>query len=253
MIVSVGVRRGDRERRAGTGTPAGEIPQDDHAMALNDTNWVVKLTGPSRAECTGVVLLRVWVLMAGHCLEDLMDTVRYAGHLHDPNLDSTVAVTEKVRAPEGLDLALVRLEHPLDLIAPDGGTVPPTAPLLTRTAPRTGDQAVLFGYGDNCDTGDCHLVHVTAPRAAGLRISDQIPESRIGPFVLLQAQDVTVDVGGVPVTYPGGKSLPGDSGGPMVVDHHLVGVDYSHDGEFTDVVDITAPASLNWILEVLGF
>lgn len=127
------------------------VPEGTYRFAVELT--MPDITRPDgthyASACSAALVAPQWIVTAGHCLHDgagnrVSGPVRYRviATLGTADLDSgnglEVDVVDARQAPSGADVALARLDHPVDDV--------PTLPIATTT-PRAGDQLRIAGWG----------------------------------------------------------------------------------------------------------
>jgi len=171
--------------------------------------WAV-VVEHSRGACSGALVSPRWVLTAGHCIvTDRPDQAE-----SDPGLDnplrpaydfrlfigSTVRyegesrrANRLVKGPTGLDVGLIEL---------DKAPIQVAAPMM----PRSGQEAMLVGWGQVCEAEDCAL----ATTLKQLSLSLAAPASTSSGNELLAW----------PEDDPGQRAAKGDSGGPVIFENN---------------------------------
>lgn len=148
----------------------------------------MRVTAPG-GYCSGAVVERDAVLTCGHFFRDRETSeVRVL-------IDGTRHRISAITLYPGTDLALVKLKRPVDV-----------APLEIGPAPKVGARTVTLGFGG----------HATAPSARPGRFLGALPLA-----VSRGAQTIVRPAGFIHTSPP---AVKGDSGGPVLADGKVVGV-----------------------------
>ncbi len=149
---------------------------------------VVRISAPG-GYCTGAIVAPEWVLTCAHFLRGRsVEQVRVL-------IDGSLQPITHMRAFPGTDIALLQLHRPV--VAPSLRIGPP---------PKPGARTVTFGYGQRA-------------AAAAAR-----PGRYLGtlPAAISRGMETVVRPAGMVYTNP--PAVKGDSGGPVMVNGRVVGV-----------------------------
>lgn len=179
--------------------------------------------------CTGELISSQWVLTAQHCTENDKSMRVYVSN--STTMRGTARVADRwINSPNG-DVALVHLPTPVTNVKPMRVT--------NGFTPRSGMTGVIEGYGLRSGRNPASHLY-----KANVSITGSSYDTYGGPAIHLQGID--------------GASNHGDSGGPLLVNGVIVGVDSTGD-KADPGSDIHAgsnyaniSASRQWIYDVSG-
>ncbi|WP_168211187.1 S1 family peptidase [Actinosynnema sp. ALI-1.44] len=172
--------------------------------------WAV-VVEHSRGACSGALISPRWVLTAGHCIvTDRPDQAESDPGLDNPlrpaddfrlYIGSTVryegqarGASRLVKGPPGLDIGLVELDRASDKTP---------IQVAARMMPRSGQEAMLVGWGQVCEAKDCAV-------ATTLK---QLPLRLAAPASMASGNELLT----WPEQDPRQRAAKGDSGGPIIV------------------------------------
>ncbi|MFD4293242.1 trypsin-like serine protease [Rhodococcus sp. NPDC058532] len=200
----------------------------DNAESAAVVSAQIADTGSLDGDCTGTAIAPHWVLTARHCIEPF-PTPGGSVRLGQGDQQRRVQVDHWEAAPAG-DIALLHTVEDMGLAS---------YPTVSDTVPGVG-AARLYGW---------------SPDGSGKTTKLPVAEGEITELLDMSLfegkQMINVD------THNGGKTQPGDSGGPLFVDGKVVGTLSASLGDDKDgMSDVAAYAVVaeqyDWVMETIG-
>lgn len=150
--------------------------------------------------CTASLISPEWMIGAGHCVKDGIDNI-YAEVTFgvNKNSDKKYVITQAVTHPQGDDIALFKLNKPVE------GATPMK---LWDSVIKEDTAGVAYGWGRTKGSNSLETLNT-------LNGTMHPKFSYGGPFP---------DMPTNPVTFDGGYSATGDSGSPFIINNALHGV-----------------------------
>ncbi|MFK7892975.1 MAG: trypsin-like serine protease [Granulosicoccus sp.] len=178
----------------------------------NSYPWMVALLDSSGSQvCGGSVIAKRWVLTAAHCVEGAsasqLSTLTGRQNLlasggEEINV-SRIIIHPDYRRKEFPDIALLELKR-------DSSVAPVLLPSLNYSAPDTGENATVIGWGQISETGPAS----NALLETALVVSDHQNCATAYQRIGIEIDETAMVCAG---TQRGNDSCYGDSGGPMFV------------------------------------
>lgn len=166
------------------------------------TPWIVQLWLDNKFWCTANMISSQWILTARHAILDYVrtpDRLRiYVANQFPPPRNSVVVTPTRVIAAPDTDMGVLQLGQAL--LLPETGY----APLADKYKPTLADSGYIYGFGWGATGTEPQSLRQALVSVSGVNLY-----GKDGPTVMVQG-----------VT---GASMPGDSGGPLMIDGKLVG------------------------------